>query len=73
MVVVWLGLQIALALGPLFFAGILGRNLICVRREPWFYPDHYGNYSIVFDRGLAGWWGGWWHQMFRPGFDAAGS
>lgn len=72
MAIVWFALQTVFALGPLFFVGVLGPKLIGVRGEPWFYPDHYGNYSIVFDRGLAGWWGSWWHQTFRYGFESGG-
>ena len=30
----------------------------------------YGSYSMVLRKGLAGWWGGWWHQTFRFAFEA---
>lgn len=65
-------LRLMCALGPLFFVGVLGPLFNDVRTEPWFYPDFYGSYGIVFDRGLAGWWGGWWHQIFRNGFESGG-
>lgn len=54
-------------LGPVFFTALpLG-----VRAEPWMHPpDFYGNYSLVLEEGLAGWWGGWWHQTFRYAFEA---
>ena len=32
------------------------------------YPDTWGSYAHVPDRGLAGWWAGWWHQTFRFAF-----
>lgn len=32
--------------------------------------DMFGSYRAVFDKGLAGWWGGWWHQTFRFAFEA---
>ncbi|KAF2176265.1 hypothetical protein K469DRAFT_700177 [Zopfia rhizophila CBS 207.26] len=62
-------LQTIFSLAPLFFCGILGPSLIGARGEPWMYPEAWGSYSIVFDRGLAGWWAGWWHQTFRFVFE----
>merc|ERR1711924_269866 len=58
-------------LGPAFFCGILGPNRIGIRGEAWMNPyDMFGAYNNVLDKGLAGWWGGWWHQIFRFGFEA---
>ena len=57
-------------LGPLFFVGVLGPGVIGARGEPWMYPDTSGSYRTVFSKGLAGWWGGWWHQTFRSAFEA---
>jgi hypothetical protein len=34
------------------------------------YPDEWGSYSAVLDRGLIGFWGTWWHQTFRFAFEA---
>ncbi|GAB0132226.1 hypothetical protein EsDP_00000668 [Epichloe bromicola] len=31
----------------------------------WQHASTFGTFSEVLDRGLAGWWGGWWHQTFR--------
>lgn len=31
--------------------------------------DMFGSYSVVLDKGLAGWWAGWWHQTFRLAFE----
>lgn len=71
-----LGIQWALltifSLAPLFFSGVLGPSVIGARAEPWMYPETWGPYSMVFDRGLAGWWAGWWHQTFRFAFEAPG-
>lgn len=60
-------LQTLFSLSPLFFCGLLGN-----RGEPWMYPPTWGPYSLVLDRGLAGWWGQWWHQTFRFAFDGPG-
>lgn len=58
-------------LGPAFFCGVIGPKWIGVRGEPWMNPvDMYGSFSAVLDKGLAGWWGGWWHQTFRFAFEA---
>jgi len=66
---VYVALQFIFSLGPLFFVGILGPKTIGVRGEPWMYPDQFGSYDMVLDKGLAGWWGGWWHQTFRYAFE----
>ncbi|MCJ1485228.1 hypothetical protein MMC06_005402 [Schaereria dolodes] len=63
-------LQTIFAMGPLFFVGLVGPRYIGVRAEVWQYPDMYGSYKTVFAKGLAGWWGGWWHQTFRFAFEA---
>ncbi|KAK3053746.1 hypothetical protein LTR09_005025 [Extremus antarcticus] len=57
-------------LGPAFFACILGPKWLGVRGEAWMNPaDMYGSFSCVLNDGLAGWWGGWWHQIFRVAFE----
>ncbi|KAL2255105.1 hypothetical protein VTK26DRAFT_4104 [Humicola hyalothermophila] len=41
------------------------------RADLWQHPTLFGGaVASVLDRGLAGFWGGWWHQMFRHGFVA---
>jgi len=58
-------------LGPAFFCGILSPKWVGLRAEAWMNPaDHFGSFSMVLDKGLAGWWGGWWHQTFRFAFEA---
>lgn len=57
-------------LGPIFFTGILGPKWIGTRGEAWMNPpDMFGSFRCVVDHGLAGWWGGWWHQTFRVAFN----
>lgn len=70
---VYIALQAIFALGPLFFVGMIGPRYIGVRGEPWMYPDSFGSFNNVLDKGLAGWWGGWWHQSFRFAFEAPAS
>ena len=50
-----------LLLGPLVFG---------IRGELWHYPTVFGSFTNVLDRGLGGFWGGWWHQSFRVAFAA---
>ena len=61
------------ALAPIFFVGMLGPKRIGVRGEHWMYPAEWGSYMTVFDKGLAGWWGAWWHQTFRFAFETPAS
>ncbi|KAL6706692.1 hypothetical protein ACN47E_005234 [Coniothyrium glycines] len=61
-------LQTVFALGPLFFSGVLGPRYLGARAEPFMYPETWAAYSVVLDRGLAGWWSSWWHQTFRFAF-----
>lgn len=62
-------LESIFALAPLFFSGALGPNVLGARAEPWMYPATWGSYTLVLDKGLAGWWSGWWHQTFRFAFE----
>lgn len=38
------------------------------RDIPWIYASAFGSFADVFERGLAGFWGSWWHQTFRQCF-----
>ena len=38
------------------------------RHALWFYASTFGSFTQVLDRGLAGFWGSWWHQTFRVQF-----
>lgn len=62
-------LESIFSLAPLFFSGILGSSILGARAEPWMYPATWGSYTQVLDKGLAGWWSGWWHQTFRFAFE----
>lgn len=47
------------------------RPLLGSRADLWNYPTIFGGFTHnVLDRGLAGFWGGWWHQTFRVAFAA---
>lgn len=67
---IYYALETIFAMGPIFFAGVLGDRFLGVRGEAWIYCDQFGSFWNVLDKGLAGWWGGWWHQTFRFGFES---
>ncbi|KAI1134529.1 membrane bound O-acyl transferase family-domain-containing protein [Hypoxylon sp. FL0543] len=65
------------ALNLLFNAGALALaflpplpQILRFRAHPWHLPSISGSFAEVLDRGLAGFWGSWWHQTFRFGFAA---
>jgi Membrane bound O-acyl transferase family len=66
-------LSLIFTLCPLVFSWLFPLlKLDQVTRGPWseplLYPPYWGSFSTsVLDKGLAGWWGKWWHQMFRMG------
>ncbi|MCJ1282960.1 hypothetical protein MMC26_002287 [Xylographa opegraphella] len=66
----YVALESIMALAAPIFVGLLGPKILGLRAATWQYPDIYGSYNLVFRKGLAGWWGGWWHQTFRFAFEA---
>lgn len=68
---IYAALRTIFALGPAFFCGLLGPRWIGLRGEAWLNPlDMFGSMGNALDKGLAGWWGGFWHQTFRFAFEA---
>lgn len=69
-------LQLAFGFGALCLCFLLGSSggggLLGFRAHPWHLPTAFGSFDQVLDRGLAGFWGAWWHQTFRFGFEAPG-
>ncbi|KAI0135398.1 hypothetical protein F4814DRAFT_20616 [Daldinia grandis] len=64
-------LQLAFAFGALSLALLPPLpQILRFRAHPWHLPSATGSFSQVLDRGLAGFWGSWWHQTFRFGFSA---
>ena len=59
-------------LSPLVYCGLAGEKYLGEHAWPWLYPSYYGSPAQVWEKGLAGMWGGWWHQLFRLGFEQAG-
>ena len=44
------------------------KSLFPFRAALWHHASTFGSVSNILDRGLAGWWGAWWHQTFRQQF-----
>lgn len=64
-------LQIFL-LAPLIFSVLFGPNALGQHAWPWLYAPYNRSSREVCKKGLAGFWGGWWHQLFRLAFEQAG-
>ncbi|KAH8815468.1 hypothetical protein F5884DRAFT_179918 [Xylogone sp. PMI_703] len=60
-----IALELAFLTVPIFYCFILGSRVLGLRAEPWYYSNTWGSWRLVFDKGLAGLWGGRWHQIFR--------
>jgi hypothetical protein len=58
-------LEMIFMLAPLTMCLLLGPKVIGLRGEAWYYPTTWGSFSNVLNKGLSGFWGGWWHQTFR--------
>ena len=66
-------LQLTFGAGALSLCFLLGGpSVLGFRAHPWHLPSAFGSFDQVLDRGLAGFWGAWWHQTFRFGFEAPG-
>lgn len=51
------------------FAHLALRRLLGTRSELWHFPCTNGSFTYsVLDKGMAGFWGSWWHQTFRVAF-----
>ena len=57
------------ALSPLQIL-VLPKWFLGARAEAWQYPPMYGTPRALWERGLIGFWGQYWHQTFRFGFQA---
>ncbi|EFX01712.1 hypothetical protein CMQ_8178 [Grosmannia clavigera kw1407] len=72
------GLYMYLSISHLALVLLLGRRgplhwltgSSTTRAELWHYPSIFGSFNQLLDHGLAGFWGGFWHQTFRVAFVA---
>ena len=59
-------------LAPLGLACLLGPRILGEHASPWLYSPYFGHPVQIWQKGLAGFWGQWWHQLFRYAFEATG-
>ncbi|KAJ4394592.1 hypothetical protein N0V93_003811 [Gnomoniopsis smithogilvyi] len=68
-----IAIDLIMTLWQMFCHFILGPRVLGTRAELWHYPCVYGSFTTnVLDKGMSGFWGGWWHQTFRTAFSAPG-
>ncbi|KAK5990864.1 hypothetical protein PT974_09139 [Cladobotryum mycophilum] len=68
-------LAVISAIDGMFSVGDLVQYFVINRLFPsrgayWHYASIFGSFDRVLERGLAGWWGSFWHQTFRVQFIA---
>lgn len=63
--VLYVAVELISTVGVLLFVNILGPALAGSWGEEWAYSPQYGDLEVICTRGLQGFWGSWWHQMFR--------
>ena len=51
---------------------LLGPEILGPAGEAWMHPPIFGPFSAVLEDGLNGFWGQYWHQIFRITFTSAG-
>lgn len=72
------GIGVPIAIGfyysawALFQMVVLGRHVLGVNAEGYMFPPLYGSFKVTYSRGLRGFWGQTWHQIFRPHFSSVG-
>ncbi|MCJ1445501.1 MAG: hypothetical protein MMC23_006006 [Stictis urceolatum] len=69
---VWAALNFITSLNFLVYCYLLGpqSKLMGAKGEEWLYTPFWGPVRVLWEQGLRGWWGSWWHQLFRVGFMA---
>ena len=63
--VLYLAIELISTFGVLLFVHILGPSLAGTWGNKRAYRPQFGDIGSICKKGLQGWWGAWWHQMFR--------
>ena len=63
--VLYIAIELISASGNFFFVNILGPSHAGTWGNEWAYRSQFDDFDAICTRGLQGWWGSWWHQMFR--------
>ena len=64
----YVAIEMICAAGELLFVHILGPRIAGTWAHSWAYEPPFGAFKSVYKDGLRGFWGCWWHQMFRIQF-----
>ncbi|KAL6720444.1 hypothetical protein ACLMJK_002367 [Lecanora helva] len=59
------GVELISTAGVILFVDILGPPIAGSWGHSWAYERQFGCFDSVCTKGLRGFWGEWWHQMFR--------
>ena len=63
--ILYVAIELISTTGVLLFVNILGPSYAGTWGYGWAHRPQLGHLDSVYKKGLQGWWGGWWHQMFR--------
>lgn len=63
--VLYLGFELVSKAGFLLWVTVLGPSIAGPWGHKWANLPLFGDLQSVWERGLSGWWGAWWHQIFR--------
>ena len=63
--VLYLSIELFSTAGFLVFVKILGPSVVGPWGYEWAYRPQFGGFSAICTKGLRGWWGCCWHQLFR--------
>ena len=72
LVTLFTSLNIIFTLPPIIFSYGAGERFLGEHAWPWLYPPLFSSPKKIWTHGLAGFWGGWWHPMFRLAFEQLG-
>lgn len=70
---IWQALELSFAIPQIVLLVFFAPDTIGCDAEGWLYPYQFGSFTSVAKRGLAGFWSGWWHQLFRNAFKSGSS
>lgn len=68
---VWQALELSFAIPQLVLLSLFTPDTAGCNAEAWIYPNQFGSFTSAAKSGLAGFWSGWWHQLFRNAFKSA--
>jgi Membrane bound O-acyl transferase family len=68
----YIAIDLVFAFAVLLQVNVLGPNVLGLNASPVMFPPLWGSPRAVLRKGLRGFWGETWHQMFRMHFESIG-